>query len=198
MAFLLASNSIRHFPRPVCGFVEECFPKEILADQIMLSAGMPEVCGLKAQIQIDSGLIGYRQPSYEEALAEVTDTMSEISRMLEAPPCTVVLGWSGGGSPHGGSSWMCLIYKPGSTVGEGEIVYQPMPRDDAWGNTAAPGKLWLSEDGLTLYYSYYYDQRSIIDEGLLSERLIHEAGTYIYTVDLNTGKNSLTIIPDRY
>jgi hypothetical protein len=175
--------------------MEECFSKETLADLDSLSTGMTGVYRMKTQMQIDSGLIGYKQPIYEEALAKVTASLSWVTQTLETDPCTILLGWLGG-VPHGSCAYLYLIYKPGSAVGEGETVSLPMPRENGWGITSEPNNLWLSEDGLTLYYLYHYPQRLVIDEGLLSERVVHEAGTYSYTVDLNTGVTSLSILHD--
>lgn len=89
---------------------------------------------------------------------------------------------------------MSIVYKPGSAVGEGEIIRLPMPQESYMGITSLPKELRLSDDGLTLYYSYHYDEALVFDEGTPYERVAHEAGTYYYTVDLNTGETSLSIV----
>lgn len=177
--------------------LKDYFSEETLTARELLSTGMTDVCEMETQMQIDSGLLGrrHRYPSYGEALAEATVSVSAVTQTLEADSCTILLGMLGG-APHGSNACLYLIYKPCSAVGEGVTVSLPMPRENFIGVTSEPDNLWLSEDGLTLHYSYHYDEPLVIDEGLPSENIIHEAGTYSYIADLNNGVTSLNIFAD--
>jgi hypothetical protein len=121
-----------------------------------------------------------------------TIDMSHVAETLEAEACTILLGGRSG--PHGDSACIYLIYKPGSSVGVGEVISLPMPLDSIWGNSSPPDDILLSEDGLTLRYTYHFDERLAytVIQGE-PEWVGHEAGTYIYTVDLATGETALEI-----
>ncbi len=160
-----------------------------------LSWGMDRVCRMETLLLRDSGVIGYRQPTYGEAYARVTTGLSRITRILETNSCTLLIGWLDG-TPHGSYAHLYLIYKQNSNVGEGEIIRLPAPGENYWGKTSEPDTLKLSEDCLTLSYSYHFNERLVMFEGLPEEYVIHEAGTYSYTVDLKTGVTTLNIIPD--
>lgn len=162
----------------------DCFSEETLAALSMLRMPMRDVCKMETQMQIDSGAIAYRQPTYEEALAKATASLSEITQTLEADPCTILLG-----KPDGQIYYkLCLIFKPGSAVGEGET-------ETIW--SSSQGDLRLSEDGSTLYYSYHYENRAVC-EGLppTGASTMPESGTCSYTVDLNTRRLTLRIFSD--
>lgn len=173
-------------------YLEECFSEKTLTTWELLVAGMANVCKMETQRQIDSGLLGRRQrySGYEIALAEATASVSTVIQALEADSCTILLGTLGG-TPHGSSACLYLIYKKGSAVGEGVTVSLPLPQENFIGLRLEPDDLRLSEDGLTLNYSYHYDEPLVIDEGLPSERVAHEAGTYSYIVNLYNGVTSL-------
>lgn len=158
-----------------------------------LSQEMIRVCRMETLLLLDSGVIGYRQPTYEEALATITSNL-EITQTIETDFCTILIGEHG--TPHGGAAQINLIYKPGSVVGEGETVTLPMPLESYWGSTSKPDELWLSDDGQTLYYSYHYDKPLVFEEGTPSERIAHQAGTYRYTTNLSTGETSLSILAE--
>ncbi|WP_312943232.1 hypothetical protein [Oscillibacter sp.] len=149
---------------------------------------------METQLLLNRGVIGYRQPTYKEALERV-NSFVQIIRTIETTPCTIQVGDMD--TPHGGCADIRLIYKSGSAVGEGKTVSLPMPPESTWARTSQPDKLWLSDDGLTLYYSYHYDEPLIIDKGTPEERIGHQAGIYHYTTNLNTGKTSLSILADK-
>jgi len=152
--------------------------------------GMDLVCQMEIEKDLEQGKIAYQQPTYAEALEEVTAGLTVVEKTLETAPCTILLGRISG-MPHGSYSYLYLIYKPGSAVGEGAVVEMPMPCANAWFIREEPDDMWLSEDSLTLYYTYHFSEALSIEE-----RLLHEAGTYQYTVDLNTGEVTLVIIPN--
>lgn len=159
-----------------------------------LSQGMDRVCRMETQLLLKKGVIGYRQPTYKEALARI-NTYLEITQTIETTPCTILIGETN--TSHGGYADISLIYKSGSAVGEGKTVSLPMPSESCWNRTSQPDKLWLSDDDLTLYYSYHYDEPLVSDEGTPMEHIEHQAGTYHYTTDLKTGKTSLSILENK-
>ena len=159
-----------------------------------LSQGMDRVCRMETQLLLKKGVIGYRQPTYNEALARI-NTYLEITQTIETTPCTILIGETN--TSHGGYADINLIYKSGSAVGEGKTLSLPMPSESCWNRTSQPDKLWLSDDALTLYYSYHYDEPLVSDEGTPMEHIEHQAGTYCYTSDLKTGKTSLNILVNK-
>jgi len=164
--------------------LKDCFSEETLAALDVLRMPMRAVCKMETQMLIDSGAIGYKQPTYEEALAKATASLSEITQTLEADPCTILLG-----KPAGQTYYeLYLVFKPGSAVGEGETETI---------RSSSEGDLWLSEEGLTLYYSYHYDN-SAAHEGLppTGPHALPLAGTCSYTIDLNTYETAIRYLSD--
>lgn len=135
------------------------------------------------------------QGAYGQALNQAMSSISEVSHRLEGVPCTVLAGVQYG-IPHGPAVRLTLIYKPGAALGEGKTVSLPLPQENAIGKSAMPENLSLSQDGMTLTYSCHFDQRLIAFEGEPEEFIVHEAGTYHYTVDLATGEATLEIRSD--
>ncbi len=164
------------------------FSSRTLEDQYILSEGLDRICSSQMQRELESGRLQYIPPSYEEALAEVTQSLSEVTQTIETPICTILLGYLGG-VPHGPHTFLYVIYKRDSPLGEGKTLSLPLPFFNAWSTTTEPDELTLSEDGLTLYYSYYFPEPVVTDDGL-----VHQAGTYSYNVDLMTGEDDLEIL----
>lgn len=113
----------------------------------------------------------------------------EVIQTLESNECTVVLT-RGRFVDKYDDYILSLVYKPGSTLGDGTIQRLLLPstvydKGYPWYNPTdqAPDSLTLSEDGRTLTYVYRFDE-ALED--------LHEAGTYTYTVDLATGELSVT------
>jgi hypothetical protein len=157
----------------------EFFSEKTLTALSNLRMAMRSVCLMEVQSLIDSGVLAYRQPTYEEALAKAKAALTEGLQTLGPEPCTVLLGRYD--YPSGGVTYYeaWLVYRPGSAVGEGET---------ARFRGSAEGKLWLSEDGLTLYYSYHYDNSAIYgDSPPTGPHSIPVRGTHTYTIDLSTG-----------
>jgi hypothetical protein len=157
--------------------------------------GSVELCEMVTQMKLDAGVIAFVPPTYEEVMAEIKRGFDsrEVSQIIEAEPCTIVLS-THGGTPHGSYANLCLVYKPNAAMGEGLIIRLPMPSESYFSNTSEPKELWLSEDGKTLHYTYHYDDRLVISPGEEYEWVAHEAGTYRYSVDLATGKVVLDIL----
>lgn len=170
-------------------------PKQVLALPDSLYNGTLEVLKMETQMKLDNKTIAYQQPSYEQVLADVSNDL-RVAQKIETKPCTILLAWLEG-TPHGSYAELLLVYKPNSTVGEGNVISLPMPSESYWFRTSEPKELHLSQDGLTLYYSYSYDDRFTTPRGDPPvEYVHHEAGTYRYTVDLNSGTTSVTIEPN--
>ena len=171
--------------------LNDYFTGDVLDAQKSLFDGICMAGELKAQAQIRAGAIRYIPLTYEESLAEVsTSEFLRIIRTIESEQCTILLRVTGG-VPHAGGIDMLMIFKPGSLVGEGVVSYAPLPLTNGWGMTdLEPDELYLSENGLTLYYSYHFDEEMVIEE-----HKYHEAGTYNYAIDLTTTETSIEIIP---
>lgn len=159
--------------------LKDCFSDKTLADLTALRFPMRDVCQMEVQTKLDSGLIRYKEPTYEETLAKVTASLTEVTKTLEADSCTALLGKSKGKEYYE----LYLIFKPGSVVGEGKKMMI---------KSSLAGDLRLSEDGLTLYYSYLYKDRIIYQYSPPAES-IPKDGTCIYTIDLNTQNTRITL-----
>lgn len=144
----------------------------------------------------------YRPVDYAGAMAHVTRkriaTASEHSedrevvRTLEAPECTVILT-RGRYLDRYDDCILSLVYKPNSALGDGTIKRLLLPstvyaKGYSYHPTdRAPDTLELSRDGKSLTYSYHFVE-ALED--------FHDAGTYTYTVDLPTGKWSVSHTPN--
>ncbi len=158
---------------------------------------LQQVTQMNTQLQIAKGAFTYLPPTYEAALAKTKSGLTEVSKTLEAPSCTVLAGWLGG-TPHGSYAYLYLVYKPSSAVGEGKVQRLPMPESGPFALTWMPDTLALSEDAKTLTYSYYFEPftgEKVHIEGIADELLYKEPGTHLYTVNLETGAVTLDIIP---
>lgn len=177
------------------GIPKEMFPESAIGTETnnLIWKGMNVVLGKKVDKAIGEGILAYRQPSYAEALKQIEeDSINFITKTIETDICTILIGTLGG-VMHGPHGWVQLLYKPGSSMGEGKMIRLPLPAVNAWGGMEAPENITLSEDGKTATYSFFFDSAMILDPGMPSERVIHEAGTYQYTVDLASGETSLVI-----
>ena len=166
----------------------DCFSDATLAALDKLRMPMRDVCKIETQMLLDNGIIAYRQPTYEQALAKAVASFSEVIEKLETEPCTVLLGRYDHPSSDVSYYEVCLIFKPDSAVGEGETETV---------RSSSQGELRLSEDGLTLYYSYPYDNSEVY-EGLppTGPHALPVSGTWNYTIDLNTKTTTSHVISD--
>lgn len=124
--------------------------------------------------------------AYQNTLAGLGGYDSfRITSMLTASGCSVVCG-SFFGAMHS-SSKMVLVWPDGSAKD------LPLPQAYNWGGMQLPDRINFSEDRNTLYYqkTFYENLYNYFVPG--QETLIHEKGTYNYTIDLITGNVSLTI-----
>lgn len=140
-------------------------------------------------------------PTYEEIFAANT-WGSNVERQLEAPHCTVVLMWTdlpGVPEPeHVRDYVLALISKesvepeqqsrlpilPSTVAVKGEYAYW-YPTD------RAPDEMFLNEDGSVLTYVYSFEDALFNAEG----ELLHDSGTYTYTVDTATGELAVEHTP---
>lgn len=175
---------------------KELLPESAIGTEVnnLIWKGMNIVLGKKVDKAIAEGTLAWRQPTYAETMEELAnDKMNVIEKTIEAEECTIVIGYLGG-VMHGPHGWVRVIYKEGSEMGEGKVINLPLPQVNGWGGTEAPESLTVSDDGKKAAYSFFFESDMILDPGLPSERVIHEAGTYQYTVDLVSGETELAII----
>jgi len=143
-----------------------------------------------------SGALAYTAPTYEQMIEKYMvdeQNLYSISERIETDECTVLSGYLSG-VPHGPAGFVCLIYKPGSVKGSGAVVSLPLPETSAWGARKIPEELSFSEDGKTLSYSFCFDSDMVLEIDEEVKRVVHEAGTYNYTVDIVTGETVLEIV----
>lgn len=174
---------------------KELFPKSAHGTEVnnLIWKGMNTLLGRKADKAIAEGILAWRQPTHDEYIENLKkDDMNYITKMYETQYCTIIVGYLGG-TPHGSFSWARLVYKEGSPLGDGKVISLPLP-DIRWSKPAEPEEIIVSEDGKTAKYSFFFESDMILDVGLPSENVIHEAGTYQYTTDLVTGETTLEII----
>lgn len=143
-------------------------------------------------------------PNYKAALAHVTRKRiiapsehsedREVVQTLEAPDCTVVLT-KGRFVDEYDDYILSLVYKPGSTLGDGAIRQLVLPSTVcpdgfSWYNPTdrAPDRLDISPDGKTLTYKYHFSQ-PLEHNG----EVLHEIGDYVYTADLTTGEVTVNV-----
>lgn len=148
--------------------------------------------------------------SYDEALARcLRDERYTVERTLEGPFCTALLRYSHvdenglAHQPEGRKDYeMILVYKAGTGLPEGTLR-SPKVSYTFSGRTAeglgiyvvsdrAPDSMAFSEDGKQFIYTYRFDAPLYDPQG----DLVHEGGTYVYTVDVPTGVSSLDIRPN--
>ena len=114
----------------------------------------------------------------EEVVAEYEKLdWQQILERCETPYGTVLYTVTGG-VPHAGSHSLILIRNDGTTAG----LLKDMPKADGWGKIAELEDLSFNETDNTVTFKMTFAERAEgIDYGVL-----HEAGTYYYTVDLKT------------
>ncbi|WIV13698.1 hypothetical protein [Proteiniborus sp. MB09-C3] len=135
----------------------------------------------------------YEYESYKEAIIETEKLMTVVKNKIETEEVTILHGVTD--TPHGQSTRLYLVYKDNSEISGSIVVRLPLPTKNFIGETADVREISLSEDGLVLNYSSYFEERLVVEVGTPNERVIHEAGTYSYTTVLETGITSLVIIP---
>lgn len=159
--------------------------------QIFFSDTSPmfTVCDLNAEKYMESDEFQFYPTTYEESLAKIVGSsgFTVIKQFAAVNDCAVIYG-AVTGYTHTPDYSIYLVWQDGS------IKQLPLPAINAWYTAAEPENIYLSEDKSKLYYKVTFDGRMVIDEGLLSEEIIHEEGTYGYTVDIATGDVDLVII----
>ncbi len=168
------------------GAAADYFTDRVLADQERCGRGFGLLGYRELMNALADGSVMYRPLTCDEAMAQVTTQyLNQVDRTLEAVPCTVVAGWLNG-TPHGSIAGMYLVYKAGSARGEGTIVQLPLPRESDMVKTSLPETMTISDDGLTLTYSYTYAEALTGEDGTV----LHPAGTITYVTDLVTGETA--------
>jgi len=175
--------------------LEDYFSDRAIAARDLFDSGMVDVGKAVVNDKLSTYGLEYKKMTYEEARKQLflDDRYFELCT-LEAEPCAVVSRLLGG-VPHGPYGDLYLVYKPGSEMGEGEIVTLPLPIWDptGWGRpvVAKEEDMAISEDGLTLKYTFHL-------YGKLKENSYEHAScdVYNYTVDLVTGEVDLKMSED--
>ena len=191
-----------------CGIVPETVDREnfLRADAVdvtaaALSAKLKETDTTLAQKLIAEGAISQTAydrafQTYEEAMAGLTEGVMPfgIEEQWDSSYGTVLLGQYIG-TPHAASPALQLVTKAAAAVGEGRVINLPMLEQDIY-TDARPDKLSLSKDGRTFAYSFRIDKdTTVMSVSNVQEEVTYQAGTYVYTVDLNTGKVSKSFTP---
>ena len=140
--------------------------------------------------------------SYDEALARcLQDEDYTVEQTLEGPSHVDENGLAH--QREGRKDYeMTLVYKAGTGLPEGTQRSLKVPYTFS-GRTAdglgiyvvsdrAPDSMAFSEDGKQFIYTYRFDAPLYDPQG----DLVHEGGTYVYTVDVPTGGVTLDIQPN--
>lgn len=143
-----------------------------------------------------AGVLVYHKPTHDEVLSDFAADSMRTSKIINEFDAFTLLEVRLSGTPHGSYSSLYLVYKDGSALGDGTIVSLPLPERSFWGNTTMPETLDFSDDGKTLVYTQHFDEKLEVSVDITTTppRLVHEKGTYTYTVNLETGEVSLEII----
>jgi len=124
----------------------------------------------------------------------------EVVDILESEACTAVLT-KGRVADQYDDYILSLVYKPGSALGDGTVKRLMLPStlyEHGYKPTdRAPDHMGFSGDGSKFIYSYRFLDRLAYTYSEQPEIVLHEAGTYVYTVDVATGELSVEL-PDPY
>ena len=167
-------------------------PKRAKAMWSLFEQGGVSACKAEVSYLIENGLMVYVQEyTYEELMGYYNSNSSiVIMEINETDICSVVSKLIVG-MPGGAYGQLEIIYKDGAPLGEGETIYLPLPSLNNRDIKPVANDLRLSDDNMTLYYSFHFAEAAVIEGHTL-----HERGVYNYAVDLLTGKTELTINDD--
>ncbi len=110
--------------------------------------------------------------------------VSSIQEMIQTPYGTVLLMLQA--TPHGGNPRLCFIDNEGNE----HALYKDAPRESLF-RSKVPDGFQLSEDQKVLRYEVSFPSKAVDRVADGEEFVLHEAGTYHYEVNLETGEEKL-------
>lgn len=152
------------------------------------------VCDIQEQKFLASGTIVFQHKTYEDVLAPFLDeSYCSIKSRIDSPDYGTILWYMMLGTPHETTNSICYIPNATSPLGEGSLIYLPLPRSGFY-TYSEPEQLTLNESGDTLTYQVTFTDEFIISMSEDSSTVIHKKGTYYYSVDLATGEVTETFV----
>ena len=164
-------------------------PRLYTDDWSWLTEGMEQLYTAQALEQMESGAVAYRQPTYEEAMAQQTQGRNVTDRLESAYGTVLRITY---GTPHGLGQNLYLVTKAPFCQGEGHVVSLPLCQESTF-QTATPEQLALSPDGRTLTYAFHIKE-DVVD--MSGANIIQEKGDYLFTVDLFTGEAAMALLEE--
>ncbi len=129
--------------------------------------------------------------TYENSLHTFTNAQGfTAEKVLEGDQGAAVLRWS----PYYSNLRdyeLYLIRKTGTPVVQRLLLPSTAAADGRYPTGRAPDEMFLSEDGSVLTYVYSFEEALFNAEG----EVLHDSGTYTYTVDTATGELAVEHIP---
>lgn len=143
--------------------------------------------GAEARLEAlaNSGEVGYKAPTYEQAVAELRSGMGHSNEQtFETDLCTVFV-YDRGGFMRAPTGAIQIIYKPGSPLGDGYVLDPPHVRSEY--SITPADTMSFAPERQSFTYSYFYET-SAWDSSIQSYDTRVEPGTFTFTVDLPTGE----------
>ena len=133
--------------------------------------------------------------TYDSLLTLLTQGVGyTVERRLEGPGCVVVLRWKALHWTDDTRDYRLDVLRPGEAPSVQQLILPSTTlRSDGYyaPTDRAPDSLGFSDDGGALVYTYHFDE-ALFD----GDTMLHDAGTYIYTVDLTTRETGVTLTKD--
>jgi hypothetical protein len=123
----------------------------------------------------------------EVDISEYTESENyHVEKTFETEYGTALYFWPVG-TPHGGiNACLILVKEDGTKIS----LSQDVPREDLW-HTPQFDDISLSEDGKNILFSVSFNERSEANVSDSEPVVLHEAGKYYFSSDLEKGKTEL-------